>query len=127
MPSPEAPIPILNKIDFIAPGTLDSTDGAIERRERDYLQRVMDLLGFDEKAQTQYLKLEYQPLEPITSGRTGVPIEGNIILLKARGKLIASIIEFLDEFSYRQVATTCYLTPQLIKQLRRGIAPRYRR
>ncbi len=84
-----------------------------------YFDNVLSFIGYNEQARevfTERKRLELKP-QGLELGRETEFAE----LLFARDHMIATGIVTHDPFNYRQIACNHFLTPDLIKELQRGI------
>jgi hypothetical protein len=83
----------------------------------DYFERVMVLLGYNDRARASFLEIESQIMA--FEDATGVyPTNDRITTLRAQGKTIAYTYEARTEYNYIDFSLVCTLSQEVLDILR---------
>ena len=93
----------------------------IEEEKIRFFEAVLDFVGYDLSAKEAFAEILPMVLHRYDSRGQVRPTDDSISLLIMKGRLAASLVERRNDFNYVEVSFACYLTPELVSQLRESL------
>lgn len=84
-----------------------------------FFGEVLDYLEYNRKARESFTKIESRVLQRLDNHNRPFPTDDLLTLLIVRDYVAASVLEKRDERNFVQVVSACYLTPQIVKELKK--------
>lgn len=105
------------------PFTLPPDEGQqIHDRMTEFFLEVIDFIGYGPRARAIYAEIESYDLCIPQPGRfRTLQTDGRLTVLRARSYPATSWLEIRSDTNMVQVAAACYLTKELVEQMREGL------
>ena len=84
-----------------------------------FFGNVLDFLEYNPKARKYFTKIESMVLQGLDQQNRPFPTDDLITLLIVKDYIAASVLEKRDERNFVQVVSACYLTPEIVKDLKK--------
>lgn len=112
---PDLPEPFVTSPDHVS---------EVEDFKEEFFQSVLEHLGYgfdskeSERARNVYCSIEYYTLHQYDSLEPVRPTDSKLVLLRVRERVVASVLQWRDDYNYIQVEPALYLTEEVTEQVR---------
>ena len=93
----------------------------IEGKKNNFFEAVLDYVGYDQRARESFAEILPMVLHRYDNHGQVRPTDNRVTLLLIRDRMVASVIERRNDANWVEVAFACYLKPEIVGKLRKGI------